>query len=311
MKTIFLLFLSLLLLTGCGGGGSSGSNNGPSQPKLEFTQAGDGDRAVLKTARAMATSATTAEPLDVDFNLGDIGATTTYLFMLRNTGNVPATNVVITADNPAVKVSPGVISVLQPEGVAGLLPIIRVTVQHGSQSTGIGIAPILPMGNFQFKLTATSDNGAFVQADLGGVARVADFRIDSPLRYVVGFPARMLDTDSGEMFNASFWADVWPASATAGLVNTGNTPLYVDISLGDGPVTQHYSVAYQRSVIVNPGETLPFSREENFYGWPDDLNYSNAAELFSVTTGGVIRADRVVDEHIFHLGWWLRVPVAN
>jgi hypothetical protein len=301
----YILFIIAMLCVGCGGSNSANSTSGA---KLVFSKAGDGERAILMASRAVA--ATASEIAWVDFNLGDIGATTTYLFMLRNTGSEPATNVVLTSDNPAVKVSPGIIAVLEPEGVAGLLPIIRVTVQHGAQASGIGTAPILPMGDMVFNITASSENGAFVSAELGGVVRVASYEVHSPGRNIVGFPVLMTELETGEVISANQWGGVWPTSATAGIINTGNTPLTLDVSFCAN-IDRTYEMAYDSTVILAPGETMLFDHERDYA--PDrGLNgYNFYYQSVRIGTEGVIRADRVVDEYIFHSGWTAVESVAN
>jgi hypothetical protein len=96
------------------------------------------------------------EPLNVDFNMGSLNKTSTYLFELVNTGSTDMTNISLETNNAAVTISPSIISVLSPSNSGSVVPIIQVTVQHGLSANGIGTAPTLTAGELAFNIYATT-----------------------------------------------------------------------------------------------------------------------------------------------------------
>lgn len=307
MRSILFLSLITLILTACGGSCDSSSNPTPEPgaANLVFTQTGDGDRATIRTARAAAANSESAAP--ADFELGNIDATTTYLFMLRNTGSVAATSITITTDNPAVKVSPGVIGLLQPEDVGGLQPIIRVTVQHGLQSTGLGNAPILARGELRFTLSATATSNVFASAVLEGNVRVASYELRVPSNFErVRLSAR---DEFGVEYSADGRVGQSIGSATTSIVNTGNAPLYLERSICDS-VDSKYNTFIDSIVTVEPGAEYQFELDSPILPWRTE-QFDYFMESFIVGTGGVVRSDRRVDECIGFMTWRSITSVSN
>lgn len=113
----------------------------------------------------------------VDFDLGELKTTDTYLFVLKNTGTEDVTNVVLSSDNPDVTVTPSRIGVLQPDGQGGVVPVIKVSVQHGISQSGLRDTPLLSPGATLFNVTATGDAGVTAQASMGVTVLVANFDI--------------------------------------------------------------------------------------------------------------------------------------
>jgi hypothetical protein len=178
-----------MALPGCKDKNSNDSDNTPKAASLSFVRPSydEGSNGKLLSAKAQATSV--GEEMvsaTVAYNVGFIDSTTTYLFMLKNTGNLPATNIQLTSDNPAVRISPGTIGVLEPEGVSSLAPIIKVTVQHGLNASGIGSTALLSRGELVISMTASGSQGAFTSTTIGGYVRVADMRM------IEGSPANTL-----------------------------------------------------------------------------------------------------------------------
>jgi hypothetical protein len=234
-----------------------------------------------------------AVPATVAYNVGAIDSTTTYFFMLRNTGGLPAFGVTITADDPAVVISPSTIGMLEPDGLSALTPIIKVTVTHGVQPSGIGMADLLPPGLFIAGMTASASSGVFTQTTIGGVVRIADVQLENCYMHN---ETRETEVGTGQIL---FWRElVRPrdqVSATSAdgiwgprVRNTGNSPLFIDIYdwTDDGFGGQF---PFDRTLVLQPGEyydPLP----DGYVPW---LNLY--LRLFHVRTGGVQSVDRLGD----------------
>jgi hypothetical protein len=132
----------------------------------------------VKSADVAATTATTATV----FNFGNIPSTEAYLFQIENTGTAVVNNVTVTADNPAVIVTPSEIAILPLQGTGSIVPITQVQVIHGVGANGHGTAALLPQGAFVCHLTATgtdaSGNTVTSTCELDMNALVAKFEID-------------------------------------------------------------------------------------------------------------------------------------
>ncbi|WP_157463755.1 hypothetical protein [Deinococcus pimensis] len=98
----------------------------------------------LRDSSAASSSLTTQAATTI--NVGDIKNTSTYYFILANSGGTPITDIKLTSSNPAFAVSPGGIDSLGTTQDVGIIPIVKVTAVHGASSTGLGTAPLLPMG---------------------------------------------------------------------------------------------------------------------------------------------------------------------
>ena len=85
----------------------------------------------------------------VTFGLGDVRNTTKYQFILQNGGDLPITDILLSTSDPSVEIFPTVISELGSSETTTIVPIVTVTVVHGTPSSGIGQAPILTQGAHQ------------------------------------------------------------------------------------------------------------------------------------------------------------------
>lgn len=199
MRNFLIPILTILafLLAGCGSGGDSPQAAIPEtpvteppvvqppvaqKPSLAFgVIPGAGGRnsvTALKGATPGTQRASSATSL---FDVGDVKTTTTYLFMLRNTGSIPISNIHLVTDNPSIEVSPAAIQILSPDGTGGLSPIIQVTVLHGSGAGHFGYAPQLAAGALAFHITATGmSTGGTVLADanISGTVRLAAAQVE-------------------------------------------------------------------------------------------------------------------------------------
>jgi hypothetical protein len=132
LRDYVLIVLVLLISTvnyGCDKDSSS-STSSTSAGKLVFAATTTPSGAVSSTMAPAARVVRASPPIaGVDFDLGDLNTTDTYLFVLKNTGTSDVTNVVLVSDNPNVTVTPSRIGVLQPDGQGGVVPVIKVSIQ--------------------------------------------------------------------------------------------------------------------------------------------------------------------------------------
>lgn len=283
MRYLLLLLISITMV-GCGGKDcpdkpAPATPSNPVQPTasgLSFSSV-PGQAAALRSISAKAESAS-------DFELGNVRNTTTYLFMLRNTGTVPVTDIQLTATNPSVEVVPNTIGILSPDGSGGLAPIIQVTVKHGSGAGHFGTAPLLTQGDLTFSISASGQDAAntvLASASLHGFVQVANFTIKKPNYY--GFavadqsvtPDLLMDlrtpTDSGAYFTTGYdrstpiFDDSYATTDTVDpalglgrtITNTGNCDLIINVDDVVTVIDQNV-VTTRATVTVAPGESYTF-----------------------------------------------------
>lgn len=195
--TLALITLAFLL-SGCGSGGDSPVATTPVTPVTEPPVTppppakaslafgvipGAGGVNTVTSLKGAAPGTQRASSATSLFDVGDVKTTTTYLFMLRNTGSIPISNIRLVTDNPSIEVNPAAIQILSPDGTGGLSPIIQVTVLHGSGAGHFGYAPQLAAGPLAFHITATGmSTGGTVLADanISGTVRLAAAQVEIP-----------------------------------------------------------------------------------------------------------------------------------
>jgi hypothetical protein len=243
-----LLFAFLtLFLVGCGddscdGIWMPGTSDTPVVGKYARLQFASTDVNVRSMARSVSKSATVA-----DFEIGNIDKTSTYMFLLQNSGNVSATDIQLSSDNPAVTIVPSQIGILSPTFQGGIQPIIQVTVQHGLSGGGTGIAPVLDAGRLFFTISANATDNLSASATLGLNVRVSSYTLKSALSdFGVGTRIWGVDCVASNRVAAvspswlvwnintdTFWGqstlgiDGSLFVPTAQVTNTGNAPIHV------------------------------------------------------------------------------------
>lgn len=80
------------------------------------------------------------------FDLGALHGTDEYYFMLTNSSGAAVTGVSITSSNPAFVVRPTSIDEIRSGSGMEVVPIVRISAEHGSKATGVGHAPLLNKG---------------------------------------------------------------------------------------------------------------------------------------------------------------------
>ncbi|MEX0680385.1 MAG: hypothetical protein WD097_03315 [Balneolales bacterium] len=82
-----------------------------------------------------------------DFDLGDIGNTTEFYFVLTNSGETDIEDITLSSNHPGFQIYPASIPVLKPVADVGLYQVIRLTAVHGTAPNGVGPpAPVMEPG---------------------------------------------------------------------------------------------------------------------------------------------------------------------
>lgn len=159
------------------------------------------------------------------FHLGELRATRDFFFLLSNSGDATITDIEITTDKPAVIASPAKIAILEPQVGVSLLPLLRLTAQHGRDASGVGVADVLPMGSFVGQVTikgTTTSGSTMVQAQLAAdVKTMAINLLDDESVVDLTNVTIGLDTRHGGLgFTRAYCVDGTPK-----MKNTGNVPI--------------------------------------------------------------------------------------
>jgi hypothetical protein len=294
MENNFLTIVSITLITccvfaGCGSDGTSAPPPDIAEPtrtpgKFSFVFLKGISGATVPTDIAANLLKQVTGSTSNDFDLGLIGHTTNYYFLLQNTGGSTISGITISVSNPAFQVTPATIDSLPAGVTVGILPIIRVTAIHGSTVTGIAFAPLMPQGINTTSLNIsgqTQDSiGGQITVELTGTlqvfAQVMDIALhddmqevdlSAPSSYTIG---GML---GGQLLDATPQFRIGDINVS--LRNTGNVPLTV--------VLWYSPHGYDAAVLV-PSHTLAVQASETL---PD-----SSARLMGLTlelnSGGVI-----------------------
>ena len=284
------------LLFGCGSDGG-GATIYPSTPvaksaHLSFsTMNAPQTQARIAAARTMSVSTITDPSQTADYEMGDLDKTSTFLFTLQNTGDIPAAGIQLTSDNPNVVMVPNRIGVLDPVSRGGIQPVIQVTVQHGLSASGTGSAPVLPAGRLAFNISAAT-TGISASASLGMTVRVTNYTITTQLAANNGAGIQLTYSNSegqGNLTTSLFGApactswntmdsSIWGVAPSTldpaitsptdnRITNTGNAPITVQRYL----VTQlsnWLQVWHQDTdlgdLVVQPGDSVTVVRTTMF-----------------------------------------------
>lgn len=115
----------------------------------------------------------TFEATDEDtilFILGDLKASRDFYFFLKNTGGTAITDITIESNNAHFDVTPEEIGILEPDSLATIIPIIRVSALHGVALNGIGYIDLIPMNENRTVISiagvTTDENGTNIPVSL-------------------------------------------------------------------------------------------------------------------------------------------------
>ena len=253
------------MLGGCGQEASGPKGAAAGRFAFSFLSGIQGT-ASLRAATGPETPAAT--PASIDFNLGPIGNTTNFYFLLHNVGGATITGISITPSNPTFEAVPTAIDSLPPDTVSGIIPIIRLTAVHGTPATGIGLAPLMPQGSNSTSLTVsgvTKDNSGqsislALSANMTVFAEVMDIRV---LR---GTGEVDISTPCGYAFTY-LSPDPYPfVSFGTSFRNSGNVPVDVVVWYGPGGTRLEQLNLAPGAVQIWPDTTTGVTLDLNGHG---------------------------------------------
>lgn len=94
-----------------------------------------------------------------DIELDTIAMTSSFHFLLKNNGTTPITGIKFTSSLPYFKITPdSIITLGVPNSNTGMEQLIKVTVEHGTNASGMGFADVLT-GNQYATITISGTNG--------------------------------------------------------------------------------------------------------------------------------------------------------
>jgi hypothetical protein len=238
----------------------------------------------------------------MSINLGSITSTEASYFILKNGGDIPVTNVQMkvyedvanTIEVPYITLTPSTLPVLDVEGTAGFVPIIAVTVNHGtSPISGVGI-PRAPIGPHTVELVITGDT-----TDVDNNPLAIELRVDLVFDVkVVGVQATLdgKEVTWGALASVSQYSTMnrtanmikstsntdYTAFSSIVLTNTGNVPWTIAVNTD----REGWLITEASAVTVNPGESFtwdisdvtnsPVEGNPDVPAWVDTGFYINA-----------------------------------
>jgi hypothetical protein len=188
-------------------------------------------------------------------DLGTVRNTSSFSFIISNAGNRPITGIALKNSNPMFEITSAPFDSLASGTAVQVSRIITITVIHGTNSSGIGLAPLLSMGsNYDTLLIDGSTegvNGASTPIEVRKVVKVfallADVRLFDGTEEVDLTKPTGGETGSGITTEEIFGYTLTQQRGV--LLNSGNVPL---------DVTEYFglTVVGQRLLQPNESDTL-------------------------------------------------------
>lgn len=157
-KNNIIGFILVALLIGCGGAGSDvsgGSVTGNASPIALYATNQTLARTTIAENEVIPTP-----PLPEVISVGDVYRSQNYYYILKNNSTVDIKNLTITSSNPNFVIQPTTIAFLgAPGNESGVVPILRLAVEHGSSLTSYADVPTLLPGLNTTTLSFVGENG--------------------------------------------------------------------------------------------------------------------------------------------------------
>ncbi len=199
---------------------------------------------------------------EVAFELGDLKSSQQFYFLLRNLGDAAITDIDLAASGPGYSVVPAHLDALAPVGGGDgdFLPVVRVSINHGTALNGIGFTDLLAAGaaNGGLAITGSTTDAGGAAEDVGldvtltATAKVMEVSIDCG--------GQALDLASSEGSHSSNLGGIgfvrsYPCEPPRTLTNTGNVPVGVSYARGNlvDPI----------ALTVAPGDTSALGDDGN------------------------------------------------
>jgi len=199
---------------------------------------------------------------EVAFELGDLKSSQQFYFLLRNLGDAAITDIDLAASGPGYSVVPAHLDALAPVGGGDgdFLPVVRVSINHGTALNGIGFTDLLAAGaaNGGLAITGSTTDAGGAAEDVGldvsltATAKVMDVSIDCGGQALD--LASIQGSQSSNLGGLGFVRD-YRCEIPRTITNTGNVPVDVSYALGDriGPI----------ALTVAPGDTSALGDDGN------------------------------------------------
>lgn len=189
-------------------------------------------------------------------DLGAIQNTSSFSLAIANSGNRPITGITVQNSNPMFGITSPSFDTLDAGSTLQSARIMSITVTHGTNPSGIGLAPTLPMGNNYDTLLISgrtiNSHGKSDTLELKKILKVyallADIRLFDDTTEVDLTKRTMEETGSG-ITTEEVWG--YPLTHPKGTIfNSGNVPLDItEYQFG-------FSILYERLLQPNEIDTV-------------------------------------------------------
>ena len=183
----------------------------------------------------------TFEATDEDtilFILGDLKASRNFYFFLKNAGGTAITDITIESNNAHFDVTPEEIGILEPDSLATIIPIIRVSALHGVALNGIGYIDLIPMNENRTVISiagvTTDENGTNIPVSI-----FAELTINALIMDIELFDGdSIIDLTTPDGSGSSNLGGLgfirnYNYSLVPKILNIGNIPISVSVYYGD------------------------------------------------------------------------------
>ena len=207
------------------------------------------------------------------FDLGSIGNTKDFFFVLINVGDTDIHNVTLETEHPGFDIYPKTIDTVKPVSDIGLYQMIRLSVIHGTAASGVGLAPVMEPGDqtTQLNISGTTTNS---EGDSLTIELVADLSVDVKLADIrvshVGGDVD-LTSPSGSVMNSRIYSGWLRRYEIPGreitVENTGNVDLPITAYAFNYP-----SFVQILDIVLPPEESETLEWPFEFFGGGDTFS---------------------------------------
>jgi hypothetical protein len=230
------------------------------EPSPETTQPGYFSLTLLEGLHKTGAGITPASNTNT-IDLGDLHSTTSYYFLLTNTGGKSITNIQLSVSDSSFQIFPTSIDSLTVGlGTQSLVPIIKLTALHGTGAQGLGTEPLMSPGIHQVNINVSgttklnnTDTTVSLVATVKINALVMDVNVHTTLTAIglsdTGTTLGGYTYDGFIASNIPMYEDSTDTIIT--IVNTGNVNLKIK--------SEGLNMSYDSSsCIINVGDSANF-----------------------------------------------------
>ncbi len=190
------------------------------------------------------------------FNLGDLKASRDFYFFLKNTGGTAVTDITIESNNAHFDVTPEEISILEPDSLTTIIPIIRVSTLHGTALDGIGYVDLMPMNESRtvISITGTTTDENEVNIPISLFVELIINALVMDVELFDGDSIIDLTTPEGSRssnLGGLGFIRAYTYSSIPKILNTGNIPITASVYYGDVDKYVLGSIGPNDTLVVN------------------------------------------------------------